>query len=351
MVSRYNVWEELGISGLELDFNVIPPYEDKGDELKDYFMPPPSKFKESPRDKIVVHVEYSWANISGRPKSGKTTLALSIAREVEKYYSNHGLEVYTVVSPLLADAISKLPEEAEVATLLIDDALLTSFAAGRTRSDILNVGAYTQLRHLLLKQCPKFKYAVVLYTIQRYRSLDIVFRDAQDILILKTAENDPNDNRIIKEMVRSSELMWYLMKITEMLYRYHERNYAKYFVYVTAWGTRDIVYLKRVSEPQRIIVSNEIRDILLSEFQKPNPSAVRAAIKVLIAQAATLGVSWSFIQKNFLPLMRRKFKVSLSHDVAHKVYTRFKGLSVPTGDILEEFVEEAVSDEVEDIFA
>lgn len=331
----YSVMDELGLADLEVDLDEVEEIEEISDELKDFFIPKRSTLKETEdSEALISHVKYSWSNIIGAPMSGKTSLALTIAHDVEKYYTKHGLGVHTVVTPLLADGIQKLPKDTQIAVIIVDDALLLSFASGRQRADIMNVGAYAELRHLLLRRCPHILFADVMYTVQRFKSLDIVFRSASRLTIFKTADSDPDDNKIIRNFLGRSELMKILLMITEGLYRYHKTEYAKYFVYATAWGTRNVVSIPKVKQPQNLTVSKELREMLLAEFMKPTPQTVKTAVKIIIAHLASMGTPWSNIQTKVLKTIR-KWGLKIDNNLAHDIWKRYFRTGMTAEEILE----------------
>jgi len=339
--TRWSILHELGIADVEADFRDVEEIDEVRDELRDFFIPHPRVFKRTEdREALISNVKYSWSNIIGAPMSGKTSLALTIAHDVEVYYEDKGFSVHTVVTPLLADGIQKLPEDTQIAVIIVDDALLTSFASGRTRADILNVGAYMELRHLLIRRCPDILFADIMYTVQRFRSLDIVFRGASRLTIFKTAENEPSDNEAILALLRSKRLLKFLFQITEGLYRYHDTRYAKYFVYATTWGTRGIVGIKKVKQPLNLTVSRELREMLLAEFSRPTPSVVRSAVNVLIAHSASMGVSWYVLQNEVLPVLRKQLKIKIDQNRAHEIWKRYHEVGATIGNIIEEVGDE-----------
>ncbi len=334
----YSVMDELGLMDVEVDFDEVEEQEEISDELKDFFIPSVKTLKPTKnQEALISHVKYSWSNIIGAPMSGKTSLALTIAHDVEKYYTERGLRVHTVVTPLLADGIQRLPKRTQIAVIIVDDALLLSFASGRQRADIMNIGAYAELRHLLLRRCPDILFADVMYTVQRFKSLDIVFRSASRLTIFKTADSDPDDNKIIRNFLGKGELMKILLMITEGLYRYHLTEYAKYFVYATAWGTRNVVSIPKVKQPENLTVSRELREMLLAEFTKPNPQSVKVAAKLIVSHLASMGVSWSRIQTSVLKTLRN-WGVKLDNNAAYKVWRTYYRSDANAEEILGELV-------------
>jgi len=118
----------------------------------------------------------TWGNmlIFGAPDSGKTTLALSIAREMEEYYGED--LVNTVVAFRFDDALKHVDDK-PIQVLIIDDAPKEQFAKSRSLREMENIIHFLRIRHEIARVNPNCRFVVPIFTTQDLHLLDRAFRN------------------------------------------------------------------------------------------------------------------------------------------------------------------------------
>ena len=78
-------------------------------------IPPEKLSKTTEEDKLTPKVKWELVISTGPMESGKTTLALTMAWELERYYwKRHGLKTVSILADELVSAIRMIPNDAEV---------------------------------------------------------------------------------------------------------------------------------------------------------------------------------------------------------------------------------------------
>ena len=159
--------------------------------------------------------------IAGLPESGKTIQANYLARYALKKYGSGLVNIVAVNST--ADAIDQMDSK-PVQLIIIDDAIkeANSRLSGRNAGDISD---FYQIRHVFEERSRSLNGIVItIYISQRFKSLDIVFRNAHAI-IFKTVATDPEDAKAIRKYI-GKEPYDYLQNITNRIY-YEADDLAK----------------------------------------------------------------------------------------------------------------------------
>ena len=287
------------------------------------FLLDPSKFKESTPGALISNVQWTLCDVVGPIGSGKTTLSLTIARTIEEFYESHGLKTYTILAPSLPIALHQTPEDSEVIIYIVDDAPIYHFAAGRVREDVQNVGAFFLMRHLVLLKAPRAKYIVLFFNTQRFKSLDVVFRQAP-VIIFKGLLADRDELKKIKKELGYT-LFQYLMDITRGIYLDHDTEYYKYYVYKTIWGSKGLIKVPFRKEPKNLVVAGEERLVILHQFiNNVTTSEVKVALKTLICYCAQQGVPYSRCVE-IIDFLRKETDFKIKDLEIHKIHNSCRG--------------------------
>jgi energy-coupling factor transporter ATP-binding protein EcfA2 len=151
--------------------------------------------------------------VTGQPESGKTTLLNFLAHEAIKRYGRFKVNLIAVRK--ISDGLDRI-DSSPVQVMFIDDAVRSANArtSGKQAEDVAD---FFEVRHIF-EDRTSFRAGVIItiWAAQRFKSLDIVFRNAHAI-IFKTIAADPADS---KEMLRYIGLRPFdrLQKITDEIY-------------------------------------------------------------------------------------------------------------------------------------
>ena len=151
--------------------------------------------------------------IAGLPECGKTVQVNYLAKYGLQKYGKDNMNIVPVNST--ADAFD-LMDSRPVQLIIIDDAIkeANSRLSGRNAGDISD---FYQIRHEFEKRAKSNSGIVItVYVSQRFKSLDIVFRNAHAI-IFKTVATDPDDSKAIRKYI-GKEPYDYLQNITNRIY-------------------------------------------------------------------------------------------------------------------------------------
>jgi len=272
-------------------------------------------------DELTPSVEYSLFIQVGRPKSGKTTSALVIARLVEEHFSS--LRVRTVVSPSLPNCIRLLPEDAEVGVLVVDDApVLHPAYGGRKFTDALNVATYFMMRHLARKSAPEIKYMLVIFNTQRFWSLDVAFREASDADLFKSMVKEPRERKYLRRYL-GKQLFDFLKALHREVFYRRNKDAMNYFVYYTTWGSRGVGVLESgIVRPVNLVVDMKTREDMLERlFGLAGHYEARSLALKIMESLGRLGLSWGK-SREILKLLREEAGVKVADEAAHKVWKR-----------------------------
>ena len=291
-----------------------------------YLFPPREHVEKLGRNDnpLTPDVDYSLFIQVGRPKSGKTTASLTIASLTEEFYE--AFKVRNILSLSLPHCISLIPEKTEIATLIVDDAPVKHPAfSGRKLSDAVNVATFFVMRHLVREKSSDIKYVLVMFNTQRYRSLDVAFREASDIDIFKSFVKEPREKRYLRRCL-GKKLFKFLQLLHKQVFKYRRVEALNYFVYYTTWGERGIgIFEGGPSRPKNLIIDEESRKNTLSKLlditsEHHETNVVLELIKVL----GRMGTSWNKINKGLLPYLREEYGIRIDTNNAFKAWRKGK---------------------------
>lgn len=157
----------------------------------------------------------------GRMESGKSTALNAIAREALRRYDPRDVNLIAAYST--PDAIERINSQ-PVQLICIDDAVkeANSRTSGRQAEEI---GDFFQIRHIYEERSQSQGGVVItIYATQRFKSLDLVYRDGT-IIIFKTTPTDPDEKRFIMDYVGPAAFSE-LNHITDRIY-HHADDLAK----------------------------------------------------------------------------------------------------------------------------
>lgn len=149
----------------------------------------------------------------GLPECGKTELLNSIAHQALKTYGKGNVNVIAVYQ--ISDALD-LIDRRPVQLLIVDDAVKGANSR-KSMAQADDVADFYEVRHIFERKAETMAGVVItIWAAQRFKSLDIVFRNAH-MIIFKTAAVDPSDQ---KEILRYVPSFAYerLQKITRAIY-------------------------------------------------------------------------------------------------------------------------------------
>jgi len=273
-------------------------------------------------DELTPKVKYSLVIQVGRPSSGETTAALSLAALAEEIYGDV-FSVRTVMSPMLPRCLKLIPSDAEVGIFIVDDAPVAHPAyGGRRFADALNIATYFMMRHLVRRQAPNIRYMLVIFNTQRFWSLDTAFREASDVDIFKSVVKEPREKKYIKHFI-GSELFAFLQELHKEVFLKRNVEALRYFVYYTTWAGRGIGEFENpLARPKNLVVDNKARDEMLErlfglgEIYETKGLALR-----VVESLGRLGVSWNKV-KEVLHIMREHGNVKIANEAAHQIWKR-----------------------------
>lgn len=133
----------------------------------------------------------------GLPECGKTELLNAIAHQALKTYGKDKVNVIAVYQ--ISDAM-ELIDHRQVQLLIVDDAVKNANSRkAATNAD--DVADFYEVRHIFERRADAMAGVVItIWAAQRFKSLDIVFRNAH-MIIFKTAAVDPSDAKEIQRYV------------------------------------------------------------------------------------------------------------------------------------------------------
>jgi hypothetical protein len=149
----------------------------------------------------------------GLPECGKTELLNSIAHQALKVYGKGNVNVIAVYQ--ISDALD-LIDRRPVQLLIVDDAVKGANSR-KSMAQADDVADFYEVRHIFERKAETMAGVVItIWAAQRFKSLDIVFRNAH-MIIFKTAAVDPSDQ---KEILRYVPPFAYerLQRITRAIY-------------------------------------------------------------------------------------------------------------------------------------
>lgn len=135
--------------------------------------------------------------IVGAMESGKTSYVRAIAKKIEERYCDYKVNIiFTDDIEIALDNINKDP----VQLIIIDDAVRKgSSRQGMSNKRNADIGNFLEIRHVYERMAKvKTGIIIVIYLIQRFKALDIVFRSGH-ILIFKSTSVDAADEGLMRD--------------------------------------------------------------------------------------------------------------------------------------------------------
>lgn len=172
-----------------------------------YLFPPLKANKVSLRHGAVI----------GLPEAGKSEMLNDIAYHTRAFYGQDRTNI--VFCDWLQDALEHM-DDRPVQLLLVDDSVknANSRKSGGNADDVAD---YYEIRHVFERKARTRTGAIFLiYATQRFKSLDIVFRNAM-YLWFKTSTIDPDDKDIIKKYIGPGALRD-LDTVSARMYYHHD---------------------------------------------------------------------------------------------------------------------------------
>jgi len=149
----------------------------------------------------------------GLPECGKTELLNSIAHQALRTYGKGNVNVIAVYQ--ISDALD-LIDRRPVQLLIVDDAVKGANSR-KSMAQADDVADFYEVRHIFERKAETMAGVVItIWAAQRFKSLDIVFRNAH-MIIFKTAAVDPSDQKEIQRYVPPFAYAR-LQKITQAIY-------------------------------------------------------------------------------------------------------------------------------------
>ncbi|WP_019178211.1 hypothetical protein [Methanomassiliicoccus luminyensis] len=185
------------------------PWEraDLTDLTYQYLLPPLKAGKVALRHGAVVAL----------PEAGKTEMINDVAYHVRDFYGEDAVNIVFV--DWLQDALDNM-DDRPVQLLLVDDAVkkANSRKSGGNADDAAD---YFEIRHQFERLArTRTGVIILIYVTQRFKSLDIVFRNAM-YLWFKTSTIDPDDRDIIKKYI-GAQAYNDLEDVSARIYYHHD---------------------------------------------------------------------------------------------------------------------------------
>jgi len=165
--------------------------------------------------KVPEHnaVRHRHLVLFGLPECGKTELLNAVAHQALKTYGKENVNVIAVYQ--ISDALD-LIDRRLVQLLIVDDAV-KSANSRKAATNADDVADFYEVRHIFERKAETIAgVVIIIWAAQRFKSLDIVFRNAH-MIIFKTAAVDPSDANEIQRYVPPYAYER-LQRITRMIY-------------------------------------------------------------------------------------------------------------------------------------
>jgi len=194
--------------------------------------------------------------IFGQPESGKTTMLRNLAEVAVHTYNGQadGYQAFRYMFGTDNQAVNiktgsrlgdLLPhvDDRPVQLLIIDDAARGAHARrGMSEQVVEDIEDFHEIRHIFGRK-RRNGIIIVMWSVQRFKSLDVTFRNGH-ILLFKTAAIDPHDAAEIRSFVHDSGYD-FLTRITEEIYeRINDRAKSITAVRISWDEKRGIGYIR-----------------------------------------------------------------------------------------------------------
>jgi len=265
--------------------------------IKEYLLVEPSKLKKTPPGSDIVHLRLTTGVIVGHMGSGKTTLALTLAKYIEDYYTKKGYNVKTILSIDFLSALNTIEKGDEIIILIIDDAPTKYLAGGRQRSDEEYLRPYYLIRHLAVRKSNwEALYCALFFNTQRYMSLDINFRNAP-LKMFKTLLFDPHEFGDARQLFLS-DYLGYLKDLTIKILIKHLDSYKSYFIYKLG-NLQGIVKVPFTAKPRNLINLRDEREFVLDNVMEQAKTSLKDSDLVceIAKRMGRAGWTWTKARK------------------------------------------------------
>lgn len=280
-------------------------------KLTRQLFPPPAKIPATEEESITPPMRYTFLILSGRPGSGKTTLALTIASLAEQYYKN--FEVKTVYGNDIKTVFDQA--NAEIVNIIVDDA---DVEHPSRKLDSVLLLYLNRFRHILARQ--GVRYGIIMFVTHRWKQLLKDIRSFANMVIFKSIFLDPADNEEIVDFI-GKDMFYYLRDITRKVFRDFQVEYNKFFVYRTSWGDQGLGVAPRLI-PQNLVIARKERVSDVEELARRPAYDVEDIIEAL----AMRGWAWHRVLKHALPVLRI-MGYTIGTDRAYQVWRNSIGVT------------------------
>lgn len=226
----------------------------------------------------------------GRMESGKSTALNAIAREALRRYDPRDVNLIATYST--PDAIERINSQ-PVQLICIDDAVreANSRTSGRQAEEI---GDFFRIRHIYeQRSMSEAGVVITIYATQRFKSLDLVYRDGT-IIIFKTTPTDPDEKRFIMDYVGPAAFAE-LNHITDRIY-HHADDLAKSSAVACFTSTGKVGTFKYEMGPKVLDFShNNPLAVIGEQFTFTAASAVEQ-LRQIPAWRRRANIYWDYIR-------------------------------------------------------
>ena len=171
--------------------------------------------------------------IIGLPESGKSEMVNDIAYHFCDYYGEGKVNI--VFCDWLQDALDNMDSK-PVQLLIVDDAS-TKANSRKSGGNADDTADYFDIRHAFERKArTRTGVIILIYIAQRFKSLDIVFRNAM-YLWFKTSTIDPDDRDIIIKYI-GNQTYTDLKEISAKMYYHHDDTAKEHSISTYRWKIR-----------------------------------------------------------------------------------------------------------------
>jgi hypothetical protein len=143
-------------------------------------------------------VEFKHSCVFGQPGCGKTVLLNMLAQEARVRY---GDDLNIIPCYAIRDALPYLNKK-KAQLIIVDDAV-SSANSRKPQQQADDVGDFYRIRHIYEERAKtSFGIVMTIWAAQRFKSLDVIFRNG-NVLLFKTGATDPDDAALIRKYIGS----------------------------------------------------------------------------------------------------------------------------------------------------
>ena len=198
------------------------------------------------------YIKFRGWTIVGYMESGKTTLALTTAAILEEKRSG---DIIVLKAQKFGDILHYIEDNTDevrgfnYAYIILDDAVRYAHSRSRKEQD-RDIADYFEIRHFF-EDVWKRGVVTTVYITQRWRSLDVVFRNAYAVTFKTIVSHDSEELKMLARTLRN--YYRYLLDLTDRIYVYNDDEAKKYSV--LRWGNGFLQELEVpiIARPSNII--------------------------------------------------------------------------------------------------